>query len=156
MRKLAIVNGPNNNFYGIRNKGQYGNQLYADLIEELVAYGATLGFEVTAFQANGEGDIIDYFQSLYYEAEEKGEKIPLVLNPGAFTHYSYALMDALESVHTLVPAIEVHMSNIHGRDDFRHVSVTAKECIGQISGMGKTSYKMAMSAFKQIIDDGLL
>lgn len=153
MRKLVIVNGPNNNFYGIRNKGQYGNQLYADLIEELKEYGATLGFEVEAFQNNGEGAIIDYFQSLYFEAEEKGVKIPLVFNPGAYTHYSYAIMDALESVHTLIPAIEVHMSNIHGRDDFRHKSVTAAECIGQISGMGKISYKLAMNAFKQMIDN---
>ena len=152
MRKLVIVNGPNNNFYGIRNKGQYGNQLYADLIEELIEYGKALGFEVEAFQANGEGALIDFFQQTYLEAEKIGEKIPMVLNPGAFTHYSYALMDALESVHTLVPAIEVHMSNIHGRDDFRHTSVTAKECIGQISGMGKISYKMAMCAFKEMID----
>lgn len=156
MRKLVIVNGPNNNFYGIRNKGQYGNQLYADLIEELVEYGKGLGFAVEAFQANGEGQLIDYFQQTYLEADATGEKIPMVLNPGAFTHYSYALMDALESVHTLVPAIEVHMSNIHGRDDFRHTSVTAKECVGQISGMGKISYKMAMRAFKEMIDAGQL
>ena len=112
MRKLVIVNGPNNNFYGIRNKGQYGNQ--------------------------------------------SGCKIPLVLNPGAFTHYSYAIKDALESVHTLIPAIEVHMSNIHGRDDFRHISVTASECLGQIAGMGKHSYKIAMEAFKQMIEEGQL
>lgn len=79
MRKLVIVNGPNNNFYGIRNKGQYGNQLYADLIEELKEYGASIGFEVEAFQSNGEGALIDYFQSLYFEAEKSGCKIPLVL-----------------------------------------------------------------------------
>ena len=156
MRKLVIVNGPNNNFYGIRNKGQYGNQLYSDLIEELKEYGASLGFEVEAYQNNGEGALIDYFQSLYYEAEKTGQKIPLVLNPGAYTHYSYALMDALESVHTLVPAIEVHMSNIQGRDSFRHISVTASECLGQVSGMGKTSYKMAMFAFKQMEKEGEL
>lgn len=156
MRKLVIVNGPNNNFYGIRNKGQNGNQLYADLIEELKEYGASIGFAVEAFQNNGEGAMIDYFQSLYFEAEESGCKIPMVLNPGAFTHYSYAIKDALESVHTLVPAIEVHMSNIHGRDDFRHISVTASECLGQISGMGKHSYKIAMEAFKQMIEEGQL
>ena len=152
MRKLVLVNGPNNNFYGIRNKGQYGNQLYADLVAELIEYGAGLGFEVEAFQANGEGELIDFFQKTYLEADEIGIKIPMVLNPGAFTHYSYALMDALESVHTLVPAIEVHMSNIYGRDDFRHTSVTAKECIGQIAGMGKISYKMAMCAFREMVD----
>lgn len=151
--KLAIVNGPNNNFYGIRNKGQYGNQLYADLIEELVAYGKELGFEVRTFQSNGEGALIDYFQALYHEAEEDGTKIPLILNPGAFTHYSYALMDALESVHERVPAIECHMSNIHKRDEFRHKSVTACECIGQIAGFGKNSYKLAMHAYKLMLEN---
>lgn len=156
MRRLEIVNGPNNNFYGIRNKGQYGNQMYADLIEELIAYGESLGFEVHAFQANGEGEIIDHFQRLYYEAEERGEKIPMVLNPGAFTHYSYAIMDALESVHTLVPATEVHMSNIQDRDSFRHISVTAPECIGQIAGFGKNSYKVAMYQYKMMIEAGEL
>lgn len=146
--KLAIVNGPNNNFYGIRNKGQYGNQLYDDLIAELTAYGEELGFEVRTFQSNHEGGIIDYLQGLYREAEADGENIALILNPGAFTHYSYALMDALESVHTRVPAIECHMSNIHKRDEFRHKSVTACECIGQIAGFGKNSYKLAMHAYK--------
>ena len=92
----------------------------------------------------------------YFEAEKSGCRIPMVLNPGAFTHYSYAIKDALESVHTMVPAIEVHMSNIQGRDDFRHTSVTASECLGQISGMGKNSYKIAMEAFKQMIEEGQL
>lgn len=156
MRRLEIVNGPNNNFYGIRNKEQYGNQTYADLIAELTAYGAELGFEVHAFQANGEGQLIDHFQELYLAADEAGEKIPVILNPGAFTHYSYALMDALESVHTLVPAIECHMSNIHKRDEFRHTSVTARECIGQIAGFGKASYKLAMHEYKLLIDAGEL
>ena len=99
MRRLEIINGPNNNFYGIRNKGQYGNQLYADLIQELTEYGATLDFEVHAFQSNCEGALIDHLQELYYEAEKAGQKIPVIMNPGAFTHYSYALMDAIESVH---------------------------------------------------------
>lgn len=91
MRKLVIVNGPNNNFYGIRNKGQYGNQLYADLIEELKEYGASIGFEVEAFQSNGEGALIDYFQSLYFEAEKSGCKIPLVLNPAGFMGKSFVM-----------------------------------------------------------------
>ena len=156
MRKLVIINGPNNNFYGIRNKTQYGSQTYDGLIQELTEYGASLDFEVTAYQNNGEGAIIDYLQPLYYEAEKTGVKIPLAINPGAFTHYSYALMDALESVHTLVPAIEIHMSNIHGRDAFRHTSVTAPECIGQVAGFGKNSYKAAMHMFRLMIDEGQL
>ena len=156
MRRLEIINGPNNNFYGIRNKGQYGNQLYVDLIQELTEYGVSLGFEVYAYQSNCEGELIDRLQNLYYEAERIGQKIPVVLNPGAYTHYSYALMDALESVHELVPAIECHMSNIHKRDEFRHISVTARECIGQIAGFGKNSYKLAMHEYALLIEAGEL
>lgn len=156
MRRLEIVNGPNNNFYGIRNKGQYGNQTYADLIAELTEYGTELGFEIGIFQSNCEGALIDHFQELYFEAEKAGQKIPVIFNPGAFTHYSYALMDALESVHTLVPAIECHMSNIHKRDEFRHKSVTACECLGQIAGFGKSSYKLAMHQYKLLLDAGEL
>ena len=74
MRRLEIINGPNNNFYGIRNKGQYGNQLYADLIQELTEYGATLDFEVHAFQSNCEGALIDHLQELYYEAEKQDRR----------------------------------------------------------------------------------
>lgn len=143
MRRLEIINGPNNNFYGIRNKDVYGSQTYDGLIAELMEYGAGLGFEVHAYQNNGEGALIDHLQELYLEADRTGVKIPVVLNPGAYTHYSYALMDALESVHALVPAIEVHMSNIQDRDSFRHISVTAPECLGQIAGFGKASYKLA-------------
>jgi 3-dehydroquinate dehydratase-2 len=152
METLAVINGPNNNFYGIRNKEQYGSQTYDDLIEELKAYGATLGFAVEAFQSNSEGAIIDHLQSLYLRARDAGTSIPLVINPGAYTHYSYAIMDALESVHELVPAIECHMSNIHKREEFRHTSVTARECIGQVAGFGKDSYKIAMQAHRLRID----
>lgn len=156
MRKLEIINGPNNNFYGIRNKGQYGSQTYAELIDELTAYGADLGFEVHAFQSNGEGALIDHLQELYLEADKTGQKIPVVMNPGAYTHYSYALMDAIESVHTLVLGIECHMSNIHKRDEFRHKSVTACECLGQIAGFGKSSYKLAMHEYKLLLEAGEL
>lgn len=154
MRRLEIINGPNNNFYGIRNKDVYGSQTYDGLIAELMEYGAGLGFEVHAYQNNGEGVLIDHLQELYLEADRTGVKIPVVLNPGAYTHYSYALMDALESVHALVPAIEVHMSNIQDRDSFRHISVTAPECLGQIAGFGKASYKLAMHEFKLLEETG--
>ena len=90
------------------------------------------------------------------DRDRTGVKIPVVLNPGAYTHYSYALMDALESVHALVPAIEVHMSNIQDRDSFRHISVTAPECLGQIAGFGKASYKLAMHEFKLLEETGEL
>lgn len=154
MRRLEIINGPNNNFYGIRNKDVYGFQTYDGLITELMEYGAGLGFEVHAYQNNSEGALIDHLQELYLEADRTGVKIPVVLNLGAYTHYSYALMDALESVHALVPAIEVHMSNIQDRDSFRHISVTAPECLGQIAGFGKASYKLAMHEFKLLEETG--
>lgn len=154
MRRLEIINGPNNNFYGIRNKDVYGSQTYDGLIAELMEYGAGLGFEVHTYQNNSEGALIDHLQELYLEADRTGVKIPVVLNPGAYTHYSYALMDALESVHALVPAIEVHMSNIQDRDSFRHISVTAPECLGQIAGFGKASYKLSMHEFKLLEETG--
>ncbi len=156
MRRLEIINGPNNNFYGIRNKDVYGSQTYDGLIAELMEYGSGLGFEVHAYQNNSEGALIDHLQELYLEADRAGVKIPVVLNPGVYTHYSYALMDALESVHALVPAIEVHMSNIQDRDSFRHISVTAPECLGQIAGFGKASYKLAMHEFKLLEETGEL
>lgn len=150
MRKLAIVNGPNTNFFGIRNKAQYGSVTYDSMMADAVAYGVQQGFEVETYQANGEGDIIDRLQGLYREAEAQDAVIPLVINPGAFTHYSLAIMDALESVHERVPAIEVHLSNIHKREEFRHVSYTARECVGQIAGFGAEGYKLAIDAFKRM------
>lgn len=156
MRRLEIISGPNNNFFGIRNREQYGSETYESMMADLVAYGESLDFEVKTFYSNGEGGLIDHLQELYFEAEKLGEKIPLIINPGAFTHYSYALMDGLESVHTLIPAIEVHMSNIQTRDEFRHTSVTAPECLGQIAGFGKNTYKLAMQEFKMLIEAGEL
>lgn len=82
MRRLEIINGPNNNFYGIRNKDVYGSQTYDGLIAELMEYGAGLGFEVHAYQNNSEGTLIDHLQELYLEADRTGVKIPVVLNPG--------------------------------------------------------------------------
>lgn len=150
MRKLAIVNGPNTNFFGIRNKAQYGSVTYESMMADAVAYGAERGFAVEPFQANGEGRIIDHLQELYREAEAADTVIPLVINPGAFTHYSLAIMDALESVRERVPAIEVHLSNVHKREEFRHVSYTARECVGQIAGFGADGYQLAIDAFKRM------
>ena len=156
MRKLAIINGPNTNFFGIRNKTQYGSDTYDSIMTEAVAYGDDRGFTVEPFQANGEGEIIDHMQDLYREAEAAGVVIPLVINPGACTHYSIALMDALESIHERVPAIEVQLSNVHRREEFRHVSYTARECVGQMSGFGKDGYKLAIEAFAMMVERGEL
>ena len=149
MRRLEIINGPNNNFYGIRNKDVYGSQTYDGLIAELMEYGAGLGFEVHAYQNNSEGALIDHLQELYLEADRTGVKIPVVLNPGAYTHYSYAIRDAIAAIR--LPVVEVHLSNIHAREEFRHTSVIAPVCRGQIAGFGPASYTLALHALRELL-----
>ena len=149
--KILVINGPNLNFLGIREKKIYGTQDYQYLLDLIDKKAKETGEEIQVFQSNHEGAIIDRIQEAYSDGTEG-----IVINPGAYTHYSYALMDALESVHALVPAIEVHMSNIQDRDSFRHISVTAPECLGQIAGFGKASYKLAMYEFKLLEETGEL
>ena len=147
MRRLEIINGPNNNFYGIRNKDVYGSQTYDGLIAELMEYGAGLGFEVHAYQNNSEGALIDHLQELYLEADRTGVKIPVVLNPGAYTHYSYAIRDALASVD--IPKEEIHISDITSREEFRKISVTAPVCNRQIYGQGLDGYLQAIDFLRE-------
>ena len=147
MRRLEIINGPNNNFYGIRNKDVYGSQTYDGLIAELMEYGAGLGFEVHAYQNNSEGALIDHLQELYLEADRTGVKIPVVLNPGAYTHYSYAIRDALASVD--IPKVEIHISDITSREEFRKISVTAPVCNRQIYGQGLDGYLQAIDFLRE-------
>ena len=137
--KLLIINGPNLNFLGIREPGIYGSGTYDDLCRELAYYAAKKGVEIAFFQSNHEGAMIDRLQQAYQEQVDA-----VVMNPGALTHYSYALLDAIKSVN--IPCFEVHMSNIHTREVFRHTSVTAPACVGQICGFGAFGYKMAIDA----------
>lgn len=137
--KLLIINGPNLNFLGIREPGIYGSGTYDDLCRELTEYAAKKGVETAFFQSNHEGALIDRLQQAYHEKVDA-----VVMNPGALTHYSYALLDAIKSVN--IPCFEVHLSNIHTRENFRHTSVTAPACVGQICGFGAFGYKMAMDA----------
>ena len=123
--KILVINGPNLNFLGIREKNIYGNQDYGYLIKMIEDHAADKGIEVTCFQSNHEGEIIDKIQEAFYEKVDG-----IVINPGAYTHYSYAIRDALASVEQ-IPKIEVHISNIHKREEFRHTSVTAPACVGQ-------------------------
>lgn len=136
--KILVLNGPNINFLGIREKGIYGNQNYEALVEMIEKKAQELEVEVEIFQSNYEGALIDKIQENYQKADG------IVINPGAYTHYSYALRDALASVE--VPKIEVHISNVHKREEFRHVSVTAPVCTGQVVGLGFTGYLLAMEA----------
>lgn len=107
--------------------------------------GKELGITIETFQSNGEGEIIDRIQKSYYDGVDG-----IIINPGAYTHYSYAIGDALASIN--VPIIEVHISNIHKREEFRHISVTAPACSGQIVGLGLQGYLLAVDALKNIID----
>ncbi len=133
MKKITVINGPNLNFLGIREKEVYGSENYESLCEYIENYCSKKKIEVEIFQSNSEGQIIDFLQKAYYEKVDG-----IVINPGAYTHYSYAIFDALKSVS--IPAVEVHLSDIHSREDFRKVSVTAPACVKQIYGKGKDGY----------------
>jgi 3-dehydroquinate dehydratase-2 len=136
--KITVINGPNINFLGIREKNIYGCKNYHKLCEFIESEASKLGVEVEVLQSNGEGEIIDFIQAAY------GKSDGIVINPGAYTHYSIAIFDALKSVN--INTVEVHLTNIHKREGFRHKSVTAAACIGQISGLGFMGYKFAMEA----------
>ena len=145
--KVLVINGPNINFLGIREKGIYGNQDY-DTLKEMIAKKADeLGIVAEIFQSNYEGGIIDRIQQAYFEKIDG-----IIINPGAFTHYSYAVRDALSSVAD-IPKIEVHISNVHTREEFRHTSVTVPVCSGQVVGLGLKGYLYALEAIKDMIED---
>ena len=139
--KILVMNGPNLNFLGIRNQGVYGAKDYNYLIGMINEKAEELGIEVETFQSNHEGAIIDRLQQAYFENKE-GKLDGIVINPGAYTHYSYAIRDALEPLD--MPKYEVHISDIHTREDFRHISVTLPECTAQIAGKGLDGYIIAM------------
>lgn len=134
--KILLINGPNLNMLGIRNPDVYGKTTLKDIEEELSSYSERKGCELSCFQSNHEGDIIDEIHKAYKKIDG------IIINPGAFTHYSYAIRDALESV--LIPTVEIHLSDIHNREPFRSISVIEPVAIKQISGHGKDGYFMAL------------
>ena len=136
--KILVINGPNLNFLGIREKNIYGNQDYDYLIKMIEDHAAEKGVEVNCFQSNHEGAIIDKLQESYFDGTDG-----IVINPGAYTHYSYAIHDALKSLEKPVK-VEVHISDISSREEFRKVSVTAPACDLQIYGKGLAGYIEAM------------
>ena len=132
-----VMNGPNLNFLGIREPAVYGSQNYQALNRYVKEEGRKLGFNVKCLQSNYEGQLVDWLQDAY---DQKIDGI--VLNPGALTHYSYTLRDAIASVQ--IPTVEVHLSEILERESFRHISVTKEVCIDQISGLGFGSYQLGL------------
>lgn len=135
--KLLVINGPNLNFLGIREKSVYGNQDYQYLLNLIEEKGKVTGSDITVFQSNHEGAIIDRIQEAYFDGTEG-----IVINPGAYTHYSYAIRDALASI--TVPKVEIHISDITKREEFRKISVTAPVCDKQIYGQGLDGYLQAI------------
>ena len=136
--KILVINGPNLNFLGIREKGVYGTQNYDDLLKMISDKAKELGATAEVFQSNHEGAIIDRIQDAYFDGTEG-----IVINPGAFTHYSYAIHDALQSI-TTMPKVEIHISDITKREGFRAVSVTKPACDDQIYGKGFAGYLLAI------------
>lgn len=137
--KIMLINGPNLNLLGVREKNIYGSRDFNDVIKYIEEEGKNLGCNIISKQSNIEGEIINFIHSAYYEKFDG-----IIINPGAYTHYSIAIYDALKGVD--IPTVEVHLSNIHKREEFRHKSVTAPACIGQISGFGDFGYILAIKA----------
>lgn len=139
MRAILVLHGPNLNLLGQRETGVYGKTTLVELDAAIAQHAAARGVSVECRQSNHEGVLVEAVQ----KAAEQGFDA-IVMNPAAFTHYSYALRDAIAAVS--IPVIEVHLSNIHGREPFRHRSVTAAVCRGQISGFGPQSYLLGLDA----------
>jgi len=136
--RILVINGPNLNLLGNREPGHYGVKTLADINESLVALSDKLGVELTTFQSNHEGELVERI----HQAGRDGID-GIVINPAAYTHTSVALRDAL--LGTAIPFVEVHLSNIHKREEFRHRSLLVDAAIGTVAGFGPASYTMALS-----------
>lgn len=145
MTRILVLNGPNLNLLGQRNPGIYGVKTLPEVNQAVADRAADLGMETAFFQSNSEGEIIDFIQ------ENRGNADGIIINPGALTHYGYALKDAL--IDSALPVIEVHLSNIHAREAARRHSVIADIARGQIAGFGWRSYTAAVAIIAGIIAD---
>lgn len=146
MDKILLLNGPNLNLLGHREPEVYGNVTLKDIEKKITMLGTKHQFEVICFQSNHEGEIIDQLHSAF-ENNYKG----VIFNPAAFTHYSYAIRDAIASIQ--LPVVEVHISNVHSRESFRQKSVIAPVTIGQIVGFGSFGYELAFTALVNFINE---
>lgn len=141
-KKFLLVNGPNLNLLGVREPGVYGSDTLETINAEVAARAEELGCTVDFFQSNSEGGIVDKLHSAM------GVYDGVIINPGAYTHYSIAIRDAIAAIK--LPAVEVHLSNVYGREEFRHTSVIAPVCVGQIAGLGKIGYRLALEALLEV------
>ena len=142
--KIMLINGVNLNFLGIREKNIYGNKDFETICNEIKEYADEKGVDITLFQSNCEGTIVDQLQKAYIENYDG-----VIINPGAYTHYSYAIYDAIKSIG--IPCIEVHLSNIFEREDFRKNCVTTPACADQIYGLGDKGYLVAIDRLAEML-----
>ena len=138
MKTIRVINGPNLNMLGIREPDIYGKTDYKSLCEMIENYADVIGVNVQIMQSNHEGDLVDWIQESYKAIDG------IIINPAAYTHTSIAIRDAILAVQ--IPTVEIHLSNVHAREEFRRFSYTAPVCIGQITGFGKFGYTMALQA----------
>ena len=143
--RILVINGVNMNMLGLRETEKYGTMTLKDLEKDLYAFSFEIGIDIETFQSNFEGEIVEKI----HNAKDNFDGI--VINAGAYTHTSVAIRDALSSVN--VPAVEVHITNIYKREEFRHHSYLAPVCIGQISGFGLNSYKLGLKAVVDYLSD---
>ena len=139
---ILVLNGPNMNMLGIRQPEIYGKTSYADLVEQIKAEAEKLGVTVSFFQSNHEGALVDAIHQAYFDKVDG-----IIINPAAYTHTSVAILDALKAVS--IPAVEVHISDVSQREDFRQVSYAGKACIKTIMGQGLDGYRQAMVFLKE-------
>ena len=143
--KIVVIQGPNLNMLGIREQNIYGPMKLEDIHGQMKSYADQNKLEIEFFQSNLEGEIVDRIQECIGDADG------IIINPAAYTHTSIAIRDAIASVQ--IPALEVHLSNIYQREEFRHTSLTAPVCAGQINGMGPLGYHLAMVGMTQILNE---
>lgn len=140
--KLLVINGPNLNLLGLREPDHYGRETYQQLLDKIRAYCGSRGHEVAFFQSNHEGALVDAIQQAYFDGVEG-----IVINPGAYTHTSVALLDAVKAVS--IPTVEVHISKVEQREDFRQVSFIRLACVGTVTGLGTDGYLRAVDLLEE-------
>ena len=142
-KKILIINGPNLDMLSIRETEIYGTMSLEDVNSSIRTYAESLNLQCDFFQSNSEGAIIDKIHLVFTDYDG------CAINAGAYTHYSYAIFDAIKSVGK--PFVEVHMSNVHKREEFRHKSVISEACVGVIAGFGSNSYCLAVNALNELV-----
>ena len=143
--KILVINGPNLNMLGTREPGIYGTETYENLMDTAEGAAYAIGAEIEFFQSNHEGDLVDRIQQAYFDGTDG-----IVINPGAYTHTSIAILDALKAV--AIPAVEVHISDVSAREDFRQISYVRQACVATIMGHGIAGYGEAVKVLKDYID----